>query len=187
MPELSFKYDIQGYCICYGSGTGTTFCFQDGRVVVSLFAPFLEFNWVHCLILNRKFTKEYSASCGRKPLSEVRAQAVHLDLQATSLPALPQEITSFSGTLSDPLVLQILKVKNLSTPNDQQESGSSARLLRLQLTDGHTACFALETERVPQLHLDTEPGTKVHAVNQLGLSLRFALAGLCRCSMDTSC
>lgn len=46
-----------------------------------------------------------------------------------------------------PIVLQIQKVKNVALPSTKQYHPSpSRRLLRLQLTDGHVYCSAVETE-----------------------------------------
>ena len=45
-----------------------------------------------------------------------------------------------------PIVLQVQKVKNVAVPSSKQHLPSpSRRLLRLQLTDGHVYCSAVET------------------------------------------
>ena len=63
--------------------------------------------------------------------------------------------------LVGPVVLQIQKTRNVSAPKANEESAHAPRLLKLQLTDGHTTCHALELDSIPQLSLSTPPGTKV--------------------------
>ena len=54
-----------------------------------------------------------------------------------------------------PLILQIQKVSNIAVPSYQDDgSGGGVRLLKLQLTDGHTYCNALELKHTPQLKLE---------------------------------
>ena len=54
------------------------------------------------------------------------------------------------------MILQIQKVTNIAVPSYQQHDGSGGgiRLLKLQLTDGHTYCNALELKHAPQLKLE---------------------------------
>ena len=55
-----------------------------------------------------------------------------------------------------PLILQMQKVNNIGVPSYHQHDGSEGgtRLLKLQLTDGHLYCNALELKHTPQLKLD---------------------------------
>ena len=55
-----------------------------------------------------------------------------------------------------PLILQIQKVNNIGVPSYHQHDGSEGgiRLLKLQLTDGHLYCNALELKHTPQLKLE---------------------------------
>ena len=41
------------------------------------------------------------------------------------------------------MVLQIQKIRNISAPKANEDSGAAPPLLRLQLTDGHTTVMAL--------------------------------------------
>lgn len=52
-----------------------------------------------------------------------------------------------------PLILQIQKVTNIAVPSYHQHDGGGVRLLKLQLTDGHVYCNALELKHTPQLKL----------------------------------
>ncbi|XP_055594172.1 tudor domain-containing protein 3 [Uranotaenia lowii] len=59
------------------------------------------------------------------------------------------------------IVVQILKIRNVSAPKANEESKAAPRLLKLTLTDGQTQYSALEGEHVPSISLDTPPGTKI--------------------------
>lgn len=60
------------------------------------------------------------------------------------------------------VVLQILKLKNVSASKAKPNSQTAPRLLKLSLTDGHTNCQAIEMRQIPALNLDnTVPGTKI--------------------------
>lgn len=59
------------------------------------------------------------------------------------------------------IVLQVMKIRNVSVPKVNEESKSAQKLLKIQLTDGQTQTFAVEIENIPNLTLNTPPGTKV--------------------------
>ncbi|KAK7821685.1 hypothetical protein U0070_003726, partial [Myodes glareolus] len=63
--------------------------------------------------------------------------------------------------LEGPCVLQIQKVRNVAAPKDNEESQAAPRMLRLQMTDGHTTCTAVEFSYISKISLNTPPGTKV--------------------------
>lgn len=76
---------------------------------------------------------------------------------------------SARGTKADSIdgniVVQVLKVRNISAPKANEESKAAPRLLKLTLTDGQTQYSALEGEHVSSLSLDTAPGTKMYLKN----------------------
>lgn len=76
---------------------------------------------------------------------------------------------SSRGTKADAIdgniVVQILKVRNISAPKANEESKAAPRLLKLTITDGQTQYSALEGEHVSSLSLDTAPGTKIYLKN----------------------
>ena len=57
--------------------------------------------------------------------------------------------------IKGPIVLQLQRVRNVAVLSAKQHSeASSKRLLRVQLTDGHTHCSGVEVEdRIPGLRL----------------------------------
>jgi hypothetical protein len=83
------------------------------------------------------------------------AIALHTDLAVCGEPVLPPDLAS--GVLHTPIVLQVVKVKNVSAPCDNQASQHTPRMLKLQLTDGHLRCFGLELAPIKvcwQKHLE---------------------------------
>ncbi|XP_062958610.1 tudor domain-containing protein 3 isoform X2 [Cynocephalus volans] len=63
--------------------------------------------------------------------------------------------------LEGPCVLQIQKIRNVAAPKDNEESQAAPRMLRLQMTDGHISCTAVEFSYMSKISLNTPPGTKV--------------------------
>ncbi|KAL1392902.1 hypothetical protein pipiens_012127 [Culex pipiens pipiens] len=78
-----------------------------------------------------------------------------------SISARGTKADSFDGNI----VVQVLKVRNISAPKANEESKAAPRLLKLTITDGQTQYSALEGEHVPSLSLDTAPGTKIYLKN----------------------
>ncbi|XP_059210806.1 tudor domain-containing protein 3 isoform X2 [Centropristis striata] len=88
--------------------------------------------------------------------------ALDSDLRPVGRKFLPSDINSGrTDKLEGPCVLQLQKVRNISAPKDHEESQGAPRMLRLQMTDGHTTCVGLEFKHLSKLSLNTPPGTKV--------------------------
>ncbi|XP_038842891.1 tudor domain-containing protein 3-like [Salvelinus namaycush] len=88
--------------------------------------------------------------------------ALNSDLRPIGRKFLPADINSGRvEKLEGPCVLQIQKVRNVSAPKDNEESQGAPRMLRLQMTDGHTNAVGLEFKHLSQISLNTPPGTKV--------------------------
>ncbi|XP_029599968.1 tudor domain-containing protein 3 isoform X3 [Salmo trutta] len=93
---------------------------------------------------------------GRKFLpADINSGRVEKDRCLSSCP------THSHHQLEGPCVLQVQKVRNASAPKDNEESQGAPRMLRLQMTDGHTNAVGLEFKHLSQISLDTPPGTKV--------------------------
>lgn len=69
--------------------------------------------------------------------------------------------TPAKESLLGPIVLQILKVRNVSAPKSNEDSKAAPKLLKLQLTDGQATYAAVEIENIPALTTNTPPGTKI--------------------------
>uniref|UniRef100_A0A672IMY9 Survival of motor neuron-related-splicing factor 30 n=1 Tax=Salarias fasciatus TaxID=181472 RepID=A0A672IMY9_SALFA len=88
--------------------------------------------------------------------------ALDSDLRPVGRKFLPSDINSGrTEKLEGPCVLQVQKVRNISAPKDHEESQGAPRMLRLQMTDGHTTCVGLEFKHLSKISLNTPPGTKV--------------------------
>ncbi|XP_071369154.1 tudor domain-containing protein 3 isoform X1 [Centroberyx affinis] len=88
--------------------------------------------------------------------------ALDSDLRPIGRKFLPSEINSGRvEKLEGPCVLQVQKVRNISAPKDHEESQAAPRMLRIQMTDGHTTCVGLEFKHLSKISLNTPPGTKV--------------------------
>ncbi|XP_072236894.1 tudor domain-containing protein 3 isoform X1 [Leuresthes tenuis] len=88
--------------------------------------------------------------------------ALNSDLRPIGRKCLPSDINSGrTEKLEGPCVLQVQKVRNISAPKDHEESQGAPRMLRLQMTDGHTACVGIEFKHLSKISLNTPPGTKV--------------------------
>ncbi|XP_034048854.1 tudor domain-containing protein 3 isoform X2 [Thalassophryne amazonica] len=94
--------------------------------------------------------------------SDIIRIALDSDLRPIGKKFLPPEINSGRiEELEGPCVLQVQKVRNISAPKDHEESQGAPRMLRLQMTDGHTNCVGLEFKPLSKISLNTPPGTKV--------------------------
>lgn len=77
--------------------------------------------------------------------------------------------------LEGPCVLQIQKVRNVAAPKDNEESQAAPRMLRVQMTDGHTSCTAVEFSYISKISLNTPPGTKVKLSGTVDIKNGFLL------------
>ncbi|OXB54686.1 hypothetical protein ASZ78_012300 [Callipepla squamata] len=88
--------------------------------------------------------------------------ALNTDLRTIGKRFLPSDINGGKvEKLEGPCVLQIQKIRNVSAPKDNEESQAAPRMLRLQMTDGHTSCTAIEYNNMSKISLNTPPGTKI--------------------------
>ncbi|XP_077479455.1 tudor domain-containing protein 3 isoform X1 [Stigmatopora argus] len=88
--------------------------------------------------------------------------ALDTDLRLIGRKILPSDINSGRvEKLEGPCVLQLQKLKNISAPKDIESQGG-LRMLRLQMTDGHTTCAGLEFKHLAKISINTPPGTKLN-------------------------
>ncbi|XP_035681505.1 tudor domain-containing protein 3-like [Branchiostoma floridae] len=103
-------------------------------------------------------------------------KALDEDLRSIGEKFLPEDISrGGSSELIGPCVLQVTKVRNVSAPKANEESGHAPRMLKVQMTDGHTTCIGLEVAQVQQLSLSTPPGTKVKLTGSIAISNGFLM------------
>ncbi|XP_061485943.1 tudor domain-containing protein 3 isoform X2 [Rhineura floridana] len=95
-------------------------------------------------------------------INDIILIALNTDLRAIGKKFLPSDINGGKvEKLEGPCVLQIQKVRNIAAPKDNEESQVAPRMLRLQMTDGHTSCTAIEYNYMSKISLNTPPGTKI--------------------------
>lgn len=105
---------------------------------------------------------ELKGSAEKVTVSDIIRIALDSDLRPVGKKVLPSDINSGrTEKLEGPCVLQVQKVRNVSAPKDHEESQGAPRMLRLQMTDGHTTCVGLEFKHLSKISLNTPPGTKV--------------------------
>ncbi|XP_004067207.1 tudor domain-containing protein 3 [Oryzias latipes] len=106
--------------------------------------------------------EELKGSAEKLTHSDIIHVALDTDLRPIGSKILPSDINSGkTEKLEGPCVLQVQKVRNISAPKDNEESQGAPRMLRLQMTDGHTTCVGLEFKHLSKISLNTPPGTKV--------------------------
>lgn len=88
------------------------------------------------------------------------------DLRDIGAPAFPEDFTKDPSKLEKPIVIQIQKIRNVSAPKANEESGSAPRMLKLILHDGKSHITGLEISPIPSLSINTPPGTKVLLNNE---------------------
>ncbi|XP_074844816.1 tudor domain-containing protein 3 isoform X2 [Carettochelys insculpta] len=95
-------------------------------------------------------------------ISDVILIALNTDLRTIGKKFLPGDINGGKvEKIEGPCVLQIQKIRNVAAPKDNEESQAAPRMLRLQMTDGHTSCTAIEYNYMSKISLNTPPGTKI--------------------------
>ncbi|XP_067419308.1 tudor domain-containing protein 3 isoform X1 [Emydura macquarii macquarii] len=95
-------------------------------------------------------------------ISDVILIALNTDLRTIGKKFLPSDINGGKvEKLEGPCILQIQKIRNVAAPKDNEESQAAPRMLRLQMTDGHTSCTAIEYNYMSKISLNTPPGTKI--------------------------
>ncbi|XP_026130767.1 tudor domain-containing protein 3-like [Carassius auratus] len=97
--------------------------------------------------------------------------ALNSDLRPIGKSFLPTDINSgrVEKLECGPCVLQVQKIRNVAAPKDHEESQAAPRMLRLQMTDGHTSCTGLEYKQMSKISLNTPPGTKVKLLGAVQL------------------
>ncbi|XP_054627216.1 tudor domain-containing protein 3 isoform X1 [Dunckerocampus dactyliophorus] len=106
---------------------------------------------------------------------EVIRIALDTDLRPIGRKILPPDINSGRvEKLEGPCVLQLQKMRNISVPKDSESQGGP-RMLRLQMTDGHTTCAGLEFKQLTKISLNTPPGTKIKLLGTVMVKNGFLL------------
>lgn len=95
-------------------------------------------------------------------VNDIIKKALDSDLRHIGQKNIPENINSGQiESIKGPIVLQLQKVRNITAPLINQESGGAPRMMKLTLTDGCTTCVAIEFKLVNCLKLDMIPGIKL--------------------------
>ncbi|XP_076446340.1 tudor domain-containing protein 3-like [Babylonia areolata] len=112
-------------------------------------------------------TSEGQEQCtdnGNKSADAIVKNALNLDLRDIGEKWLPTGLNAGRAKVDyvvGPAVLQILKLRNLSAPKDNEESQAAPRLWKITLTDGHANMVAICLEPLRNLNVLTPPGSKL--------------------------
>lgn len=86
---------------------------------------------------------------------------LQIDLRGISLGTLPEDINKTKyEEIPGNIVLQIQKVKNLSSPKGSESN--SANIIKLTLTDGVQNIQAVPMDPIQNISLNTFPGSKIY-------------------------
>lgn len=117
-----------------------------------------------------------TSSPGKGSINDIILIALNTDLRTIGKKFLPSDINGGKvEKLEGPCVLQIQKVRNVAAPKDNEESQAAPRMLRVQMTDGHTSCTAVEFSYISKISLNTPPGTKVKLSGTVDIKNGFLL------------
>ncbi|ALC43807.1 CG13472 [Drosophila busckii] len=108
-----------------------------------------------------KSIKTHLGVTGEPDPRKIIDEALNRDLREIGSGALPSKRDDINGTLGGRIVLQVLRVRNVSAPKSNEESNRSPRLLQLELSDGQNSVQAIELDPVPALSINVAPGTKI--------------------------
>ncbi|XP_021058617.1 tudor domain-containing protein 3 [Mus pahari] len=117
-----------------------------------------------------------TSSPGKVSINDIILIALNTDLRTIGKKFLPSDINGGKvEKLEGPCVLQIQKIRNVAAPKDNEESQAAPRVLRVQMTDGHTSCTAVEFSYISKISLNTPPGTKVKLSGTVDIKNGFLL------------
>ncbi|KAL8577405.1 hypothetical protein ACOMHN_060227 [Nucella lapillus] len=112
-------------------------------------------------------TSEGQEQCidnGNKSADAIAKNALNLDLRDIGDKWLPTGFSSGKAKVDyvvGPAVLQVLKLRNLSAPKDNEESQAAPRMWKITLSDGHANMVAVCLEPLKNINVLTPPGTKL--------------------------
>ncbi|KAL0451859.1 UNVERIFIED_CONTAM: Tudor domain-containing protein 3 [Sesamum latifolium] len=102
-------------------------------------------------------------------VDSIESELLNMDLRSIGGKCLPEpSVLRKTPHLQGPMVLQVCSSRDISRSCLDGASGNSGsrRLLRLELTDGHSRITAIEYSHVPSVPHDVIPGTKVQLRNK---------------------
>ncbi|KAM5311533.1 tudor domain-containing protein 3 isoform 2-T2 [Glossophaga mutica] len=126
--------------------------------------------------LSNEGVEACTSSPDKVNVNDIIPIALNTDLRTIGKKFLPSDINGGKvEKLEGPCVLQIQKIRNVAAPKDNEESQAAPRMLRLQMTDGHISCTAVEYSYMSKISLNTPPGTKVKLSGTVDIKNGFLL------------
>ena len=98
-----------------------------------------------------------------KTFVSIKKELLEMDIRQILKPYFPFEInSSMDGIeLKGPVVLQIIRIENITQPLRRRDENTQPRLLAIQVSDGTTKVTALEIEQLSDINASTPPGGKI--------------------------
>uniref|UniRef100_A0A0R3RVW2 Iron-sulfur cluster assembly 1 homolog, mitochondrial n=1 Tax=Elaeophora elaphi TaxID=1147741 RepID=A0A0R3RVW2_9BILA len=99
-------------------------------------------------------------------VNQLKRQLLDADMHEYALPLLSERINRQLGEFKGPLVVQVVKPRNVSYPK-YSETTHTDGLVKIQISDGFSSIQALLFEPIPKLNAETPPGTKLCLVGKI--------------------
>ncbi|CAG9537723.1 unnamed protein product [Cercopithifilaria johnstoni] len=101
-----------------------------------------------------------------RDVNQLKRQLLNADMREYAVPLLSDRINKQLGEFKGPLVVQVVKPRNVSYPK-YSEATHTDGLIKIQLSDGFSSIQALLFEPIPKLNAETPPGTKLCLVGKI--------------------
>lgn len=146
------------------SSSESSFIESLTRTLISRGWCFKDVGQIKELISDQLTSKGPSCTIG-----SIESELINMDLRAIGGKSLPDPSRlRHASRLEGPKILQISSARDISRSTMDESSGNAGkrRMLRLNLTDGHSQLVAVEYSHVPSLPEDVIPGTKIQLENK---------------------
>ncbi|VDN07381.1 unnamed protein product [Thelazia callipaeda] len=99
-------------------------------------------------------------------VEKLKQLLLDIDIREYSSPVLANQINKELGEFKGPLVLQVVKLRNVSYPKYSDATHTDG-LIKIQLSDGFSNIQALQIEPIPKLNSKTPFGAKVRLTGKI--------------------
>ncbi|VDP12657.1 unnamed protein product [Onchocerca flexuosa] len=115
-------------------------------------------------------------------VNQLKKQLLDADMREYALPLLSDRINKQLGEFKGPLIVQVIKQRNVSYPK-YSETVHTDGLIKIQLSDGFSSIQALLFEPIPKLNAGTPPGTKVRLIGKIPIENGMLLINETNCQV----
>uniref|UniRef100_A0A1I7VC97 Tudor domain-containing protein n=1 Tax=Loa loa TaxID=7209 RepID=A0A1I7VC97_LOALO len=99
-------------------------------------------------------------------VNQLKKQLLDADIREYAFPLLSDRIDKQLGEFKGPLVVQIVKQRNVSYSKYSEVTHTDG-LIKIKLSDGFSSIHALLFQPIPKLNAETPPGTKVCLIGKI--------------------